>query len=406
MDSLGIAFSGGLDSYLAACKAQREGREFDLVNIDLGVGYNVFERAAIAKLGLESKTRFIDMSSLEKSKTLGLDAQNIMIPGRNLLITDVLAQLGYDEIWIPAVRGEFHRGSTDKNILFFVETSELLSRVYGRQIVVTSPFTNMGKLAAVKEYMQQCGDAAAILATRSCLSDKPEPCGECTACVRRAGVFHQFGIQEKYAKEPVDSRYVPALLHEWAFGDDQHFLQDRFDEVLPMLSAYFENRPIDWKGVDSWTIDLEVSKRDYAMVRQIVKDTPVVELAYGGVMFPWKKFAEGSVYLDPFMGNENDPTIGKYVHPESLALSGTPIVCVNSIFYESMEGLIRFINVNRGVPFVFTCDVAYNNAKLEKALDLPGGLAAGTVRRNVSQLHVYERYTNMFVEKILISGVL
>lgn len=231
-----LAFSGGLDGFIAHKMLESDKIDHDLVRLSTGTPYDEYELKAISKLGIDligTRVKNIDLTFLNKDKKL--DEHNIMIPGRNLFIVDVLAQMGYEEIYLNAVRGEFHNGARDKGFNFFLEAAEFLSKVYGKSITVRACF-NESKVDLVRWYIiEHGGKPKDLLTTRSCLGAKETLCGVCNACVRRWGVFGQFGFAENYNMNPRESDYMKNLVENYADMDYSHYQDDRYDEVLTML---------------------------------------------------------------------------------------------------------------------------------------------------------------------------
>jgi len=191
-----ILYSGGLDSFSMYQMAIRTNIDIlDLVYFDIGHDYAWKEIESMHKMGMtQVKVHKIDWSPNTVEKD-GSDSGSIIIPGRNAVFAQLAASIYQpDEIWMGALKGEDHAGSTDKNQVFLDVMNAQLGYVhspFAKVPRVKFPFIEKGwsKLDMVRTMLNGYGISAEVLMqTSSCLSGDTElPCGRCVVCARMNG---------------------------------------------------------------------------------------------------------------------------------------------------------------------------------------------------------------------------
>lgn len=244
-----ILFSGGLDSAIMKRYAELKYPEatIDLLYVDLGHDYAYKELAT-----LPESTPIIkfDLPSAKNPQGKeGSNSGNIIIPGRNLLLAIIAACTNMpDEIWMGALMGEIHDGSTDKNIPFRNKLNDVLTYVFSpfeKQPKLVFPFVddNMGKLEITIWALQNGFSPTQLMETSSCLSGESGRCGTCVVCARRWGIFKQLGFEEKYNSHPVFSKDAPVDMYiemmNGELGKICHYDKFRRDEIVPAVRLLY-----------------------------------------------------------------------------------------------------------------------------------------------------------------------
>lgn len=232
-----IAYSGGLDSLLMWKYAQLKYPFAEIIRVYIDIGHDY----AWKELNVLDDNVIIenlkDFQATTKDKE-GTDSGSIFIPGRNLLfVTYIACKYLPDEIWLGALKGEDHSGSTDKNEKFRFDSSELLSYVlspFKNKIKVRYPFIdeNWGKFELTQWGVEQ-GYTTEIINSSSCLSGEQGNCGTCVVCTRRAGIFKQLGFYEEYNINPFEHIGNYPMFKEMLIGN--HYDEFRKREIIPAL---------------------------------------------------------------------------------------------------------------------------------------------------------------------------
>ena len=252
-----ILYSGGLDSLIMArfAEVRYPNAKVTKVFYDIGQPYAAKEIAALPADVIQRKLPWLSPEFTPVGKE-GSASGDIIIPGRNMLLATAAACMYLpDEIWMGALQGETHEGSTDKNYPFLNRLNETLAYVLRpfyegppwrskAPAVARFPLADAGfnKLRAVRWALQNGITEAQIKASSSCLSGEPGNCGRCVVCLRRWGIFRQLGIpQEQYNVDPLTTPELSALAHAMVTGN--HYDEDRTSEILPALPEdYFGKR--------------------------------------------------------------------------------------------------------------------------------------------------------------------
>jgi 7-cyano-7-deazaguanine synthase len=117
------------------------------------------------------------------------------VPGRNLILLSLLSDLVYSTNAQAIVGGwsSVDVEYPDCSAEFLTAASCALTLALGRmeQVTIHAPAVQITKAEVVRR-----GDALGInwALTRSCYSDRYQPCGQCDSCLVRARAFHANGM--------------------------------------------------------------------------------------------------------------------------------------------------------------------------------------------------------------------
>lgn len=240
-----ILYSGGLDSKIMAEYAARTEPDAEVVKVyyDIGAEYCWKEMNALEG---DVFVHHMDWFYTNTKVKDGSSSGSIFIPGRNLALATLAAcQYLPDEIWLGALLGEMHADSTDKNNTFRDLANDTFAYVLQGwkkpKIVFPLAEAGFGKFEATKWAFDN-GLKDMILGSSSCLNGESGACGRCVVCARRAGIFMQLGISEKYNVDPWTHREnVPMLVAmlEAEINGDGHYDEYRRREIVPALRMIY-----------------------------------------------------------------------------------------------------------------------------------------------------------------------
>jgi 7-cyano-7-deazaguanine synthase in queuosine biosynthesis len=225
------------------------------VYFDIGQEYAWKEIKALPDDVIIHKVDWLKDNSELISKD-GSASGNIIIPGRNSTLVNLAASIYCpDEIWLGALLGEMHEGSTDKNNTFKCKMNNVLKYIYSPfertpQIVFPLADMNFDKLESVRWLLQNGVSIADILKTSSCLKGTKIPCGTCVVCCRRKGIFLQLGFSEEYQTDPfLAEENIPMIREMLSFEaritTSCHYDNHRRREIVPALIKEFNLGPKD-----------------------------------------------------------------------------------------------------------------------------------------------------------------
>ncbi len=249
-----ILYSGGMDSLVMARFAAFKEPEAEVVKlyIDLGHAYAFKERACLpADTEIRSLDWMQDRRPVGKAMS-GSASGDIIIPGRNMVLAAIAASIHLpDEVWMGALCGEDHAGSTDKNAKFRKLMSKSLGYVLSpwrpKGVTIRFPFIEQrwGKLDMTRWAIGEGGiPKEAIRASSSCLSGTAKPCGRCVVCWRRWGIFTHLDIPvDDFEIHPFRAAGFWAMVAEMLHGD--HYDRYRCDEVLWALDRLTDQELLD-----------------------------------------------------------------------------------------------------------------------------------------------------------------
>ncbi len=243
-----ILYSGGLDSFIMKRHADKEFPDAKITCVwyNIGQPYNYKESSVLPEFVLKRKIEWLKHHEDLVAKA-DSNSGNIIIPGRNAVLSIMAAsQFLPDEIWMGALLGEIHKGSTDKNLEFLYKLNNLLNYTYSpfKDIKLVYPFVDMqmSKLDAVSYALHSLSISADELTnTSSCLSMEKGNCGRCVVCARRYGIFSQLGIKENYNIYPFDETCTDNIkmiieMKKGKYGLPCHYDIHRRNEILPTVT--------------------------------------------------------------------------------------------------------------------------------------------------------------------------
>jgi 7-cyano-7-deazaguanine synthase in queuosine biosynthesis len=115
----------------------------------------------------------------------GYEKVDAEIPMRNLLLSMLAVLEGADKVWLVCQSDEM--SIPDRSERFFKDSSDLISFLVGRRVVVDTPFRTMDKTDMVAWYGKSGNKIEDLLQTVGCYSYENGygHCGNCPACFRR-----------------------------------------------------------------------------------------------------------------------------------------------------------------------------------------------------------------------------
>lgn len=230
--------SGGLDSALATFWAMKNGykeEEILSVYVDLGHPYAQKERAALKRLRFNGV--IVDCPIVNSYYPKAITPSEQIIPGRNGLLATIGANYA-DEVWICALDGEMHGkgGMWDKSREFYQQTSEYLSRLFGQQKTVRTPFEHTTKSELVAWALRDGVPPKFFRDTTSCYAAKMGQCGECSACIKRWVALVNNGLSGGFRKDPPTTAefmaYLSTLVQAKIAKDFSHYSDRRIQETF------------------------------------------------------------------------------------------------------------------------------------------------------------------------------
>lgn len=200
-----LLFSGGMDSLITYfyLKDQLQISELALLNVMLGHTYQSKEIKAVNFL-----REYLDLPVRIVEFPLGrYEKVNAEIPQRNLFLAQI-ALLEFPkatEVFLALQKGETRNESNDRSPEFLKKASEMLSHLYGRKILVSSPILHATKRDLFLWFYENYEFffvKESLGVTVSCYSATGWLCGTCSACLRRyAATFPE--LEEEYKTNPV-----------------------------------------------------------------------------------------------------------------------------------------------------------------------------------------------------------
>lgn len=249
MKKIVILYSGGLDSLIMYHLALKENvnAEIKLVYYDIGQPYNHKEMKALPDNVEIRKVDWLKKGDKLISKS-DSNSGNIIISGRNMTLASLVASADLpDEIWMGALLGETHKGSTDKNYTFLDKINNLFSYVmspFDKIPVVKFPLADKGwgKFEAVEWGYNNGISKEVLMDSSSCLSGENGKCGKCVVCLRRWGIYRQLGFSEVYNTNPLEVAENISIIKEMLNYDikgKSHYDEFRRREILPAVYDYY-----------------------------------------------------------------------------------------------------------------------------------------------------------------------
>lgn len=233
--SLGV--SGGIDSTIAYYWGLSQGFDVTPVFVNMGQPYAKKERESLVKTGIPFSEILINAFDLVETE---INPENYIIPGRNTLISSILAMSLPDEAWIVGMKHENHIENIDKNEAFYRSATSTFSLSYGKTILVRSPFIEMAKEDVIGWAIQN-SLGSVLTNTVSCYHPSLGQCGECAACIKRFVALFESGIDSvlNYRTHPMKSLLAKNLANTYSqcveTGDFSRHHKDRIDRFFYVL---------------------------------------------------------------------------------------------------------------------------------------------------------------------------
>jgi len=178
-------FSGGMDSLIGVLYTGCE----RLLYVRLGHRYQFWEEWA-AKRVADELGLWVEV--VNGPEMTAYERPDAWIPGRNLALA-FMGAVEHDRVWLALQKGE--TDLADRSPDFCLVVSGIFTSLFGRQVVVDSPFWHMDKQEMVAWYLTQGMNLAMLRLSRSCFSGGERECGDCPACFRKFVALAYNGIE-------------------------------------------------------------------------------------------------------------------------------------------------------------------------------------------------------------------
>jgi len=215
-----LLFSGGMDSFIAYHFLGK----LDTIYVRLWHKYQEAEVERVMSLIPETLQVDFPLGQFEKA-----DAE---IPMRNLYLAMIAVNHGYSHVHLIVQRDEMT--IPDRTISFLGSASRLLTSLVGRNILISTPFQNLDKVAMVHWYLKQGLSVSELTSTWACYQRTDEHCGACPACFRRFVAFRLNGIKEDWHNKIFHSEI--ALLYQER-AKSGHYSLKRAQHILEALDV-------------------------------------------------------------------------------------------------------------------------------------------------------------------------
>lgn len=242
-----LLYSGGLDSFLTYQYLKKLNHKLDLVYFDSHA------RCCEAELQLFSNSLFKqvigDVIVRDELYFKDIEQDDAFIPNRNVLAIICAQGLkNYDTIYLGSSLSD---RVNDNNKFVFNKIGELLSHMYDKKVIVTSPFFNCHKCDIMKYFVEDDWNnlfpqynisVIAEKLTFSCYDpvydgSEWKECGCCPACFRKRVVFAYCG----YFMPMVDNAEVRNMVQKYydeAMSKiELNKISHEFDDMLPRFQS-------------------------------------------------------------------------------------------------------------------------------------------------------------------------
>ena len=215
-----LLFSGGIDSFVA----------YHYLNKPETIYFYLRSRYSEKEIGVIEElvpNTIIDYSLDFSTREYGDKAY---IPFRNLILA--CQAVKYDDHVVIA--GLADDKVSDKNESIFKEFSDLLTKLEGRPITVTSPFWNMTKSNVVKWFIENYPEERELLTqTVSCYDENPfiRQCWKCPACFRKWSALRINGFTPPFYNRELLQTYLKA-------AERGEYIPQRNAEIIKVVTEY------------------------------------------------------------------------------------------------------------------------------------------------------------------------
>lgn len=217
-----LLFSGGLDSYICS----RMWEPDILLYCAIGHRYQESEIETIKQIG-------VDVTIDDRLFLGDKELDNAIIPLRNLMLIGIASYYG-KSIGLGVLKDEIN---PDKSQTFRNQVTSILSTCYaksywseGGTYQVEYPISAYDKVSLIKYFLKNGGTVSELLKTRSCYKTTDNPCGHCSACLKRYIAMRLNDIDEQYENDP----HTSPVLNDFKIRLHT-FSQDRYKQVVSVF---------------------------------------------------------------------------------------------------------------------------------------------------------------------------
>ncbi len=213
-----VLLSGGLDSVAALFWAKQRYTNIQALSMMYGQPAQDAEMAAAgyaANVAKVNWTRLVVSDTVPRNAGLLkgapvhdptlLGVSPVNVPGRNVIFASIAA--AHASVWFKAGNFDIIMGCTledavgfpDCRPTFIAAMQAALRLGCARHLRIIAPWVNGSKAEAIRTISGDADALKATLASWSCYR-REGPCGECSACVKRAAAIGELGLVDACAK--------------------------------------------------------------------------------------------------------------------------------------------------------------------------------------------------------------
>jgi 7-cyano-7-deazaguanine synthase in queuosine biosynthesis len=210
-----ISFSGGVDSTASALYALDKGIKVLAVWIGFGQKNEADELRVVKKLCKELEIKLLIVKiNLKSYVDAGWDRWKMgIIPARNLLFAAVASEIAAQStkkrvsVYICAHKEEINYVNTDKSRRFYSTCNRIFSKIYPKNIELTTPFFNYTKPEIISFWKNHWSEPFGITPRETVSCYLGNNCGNCKACFNRAISFIVAGEKlDQYISHPLEDK--------------------------------------------------------------------------------------------------------------------------------------------------------------------------------------------------------
>lgn len=220
-----LCFSGGIDS-TAGLHYLKARKEYNVIPIyfDLKTKYSEKEIAFVTSI----EPNVIIDESLNWLGSLEV-GEKAFVPYRNLYLAMTASAKYARSVCICGIKGD---DVSDKRPEVFEEWSIHLTKLYGEDIKIWSPFWEYTKEELVKNYLSSGGKVNVLIDCVSCYADGQFSCWSCPSCFRKFVALFANKIDVPFKNIELAKRY-------WKDCLDGKYEKTRTETTLKVLEKYY-----------------------------------------------------------------------------------------------------------------------------------------------------------------------